>query len=217
MATKKTYNPVYIEGRTIAKSWWGQAWCKNLELYADYENRINRGKSYVRGGKVIHLEIKDGTVSAKVQGTRIRPYNITVDICPVSKSTWERITNACRNKIGSLAELVEGSFPVEFSELFTQKGCGLFPSPKEIAFSCSCPDWAYMCKHVAAVLYGIGARFDEDPLLFFALRGVNVNELIRKSIDDKVESMLKSAGRKTERTLDDVDLQSIFGSDIAHY
>ena len=211
---KIIYNPIYIEGRKIAKSWWGEAWCKNLELYADYENRIARGKTYVRNGSVIHLAIEGGSVTAKVQGSRSRPYDIKVDIQPISKSDWERIKKICQNKIGSLAELAEGKFPVEFAELFTQKNSGLFPSPREIKFSCSCPDWAYMCKHVAAVLYGIGARFDDDPLLFFTLRGINVNDLIKKSINDKVDNMLKSAGRKTERTLDNVDVCSLFGDDI---
>lgn len=215
MARPKTVKkPIIVEGRIIAKSWWGQAWCKNLELYADFENRIARGKSYVRGGRVIHLEIDGGTVTAKVQGTRSRPYNVTVKIAPMNDGNWEKIKLSCQNKIGSLSELAKGSFPVEFAELFTQKGSGLFPSPKEIGFGCSCPDWAYMCKHVAAVLYGIGARFDDDPMLFFSLRGIDVSDLIKKSIDEKVDSMLKSVGSKTDRTLDDIDIQSLFGGDI---
>lgn len=212
--TKLIYNPIIIEGRTISKSWWGQAWCHNLESYADYSNRINRGKSYVRAGNVIHLDIANGTVIAKVQGSRVRPYNVKVTILPMSEKNWVKIKSVCNNKIESLSELVKGNFPSEFSELFTQKSCGLFPSPNEIKFECSCPDWAFMCKHVAAVLYGIGVRLDDDPTLFFKLRNIEVGELIKKSIDDRVESMLASTGKKTSRTLNETDIIKLFGDDI---
>ncbi|MEA4833088.1 MAG: hypothetical protein VB118_10805 [Oscillospiraceae bacterium] len=214
--TKKMagYNPICIKGRAIAKSWWGQAWCNNLELYADYVNRIARGKAYVRNGSVIHLAIEGGTVTAKVQGSKARPYNVSVNISPMSVPDWDRIKCLCQNKIGSLTELAEGKFPAEFAVLFTQKNSRLFPSPKEIKFSCSCPDWACMCKHVAAVLYGIGARFDDDPMLFFTLRGIDVNDLIKRSINDKVNTMLASAGKRTERTLENIDICALFGDDI---
>jgi len=96
-------------------------------------------------------------------------------------------------------------------ELFTKKGSGLFPLPKEIHFNCSCPDWAYMCKHVAATLYGIGVRFDKDPTLFFSLRDINFTELLKKSVAEKMNSMLKNADAVTKRVIRDMDTYELFG------
>ena len=202
--------PVIIEGK-IANTWWAQAWNKNLESYADYSNRIGRGRSYVKGGYVIDLSIAPGKVQALVQGTRAKPYEITVEIDPLAPKKWDSIVKRCSHKIENLEKLASGSFPQEFIELFTNKGEGLFPSPKEIHFSCSCPDWAYMCKHVAAVLYGIGARFDNDPTLFFLLREIDFSELLKKSVDEKMKNMLKNAGNITERVMNDVNTYELFG------
>ncbi len=203
--------PVIIEGRTIAKSWWGKAWNLNLESYADYENRIDRGKSYVRSNMVLDLKITKGLVKAKVQGSRKKPYDVEISIDTLSKAKWEQVTALCNNSIESLEQLVEGKFPNELDVLFKEKKYGLFPSPKEIHFDCSCPDWASMCKHVAAVLYGIGARLDLNPMIFFELRDVDSQELIRKSVEQKLESMLKNAGKKSKREIADKDISDIFG------
>lgn len=203
--------PVVIQGNKIAKTWWGMAWNKNLESYADYSNRIARGKSYVKNGFVMDLQIQAGTVTALVSGSGARPYSVTVTIEPLEEQKWESIVKACGHKIGSIGELAEGKFPKALEEIFTLKGKGLFPAPKEIKFSCSCPDWAYMCKHVAAVLYGIGARFDEDPLLFFKLRQIEVEQLLKKSVEEKMNRMLKNADKKSQRALEDVDLNQLFG------
>jgi len=202
--------PVIIDGK-LAKTWWAQSWNKNLEGYADYANRIGRGRSYVKNGCVLDLSIAPCEVHALVQGSRAKPYEVTVTIEPLSKPKWEKIAKQCGHKISNLEELVSGKFPKEFMELFTERGAGLFPSPKEISFSCSCPDWAYMCKHVAAALYGIGARFDSDPTLFFLLRDIDFTELLKKSVDEKMKSMLKNAGKPTGRVMNDVDTFELFG------
>jgi len=202
--------PVVIDGK-LARTWWAQAWNRNLESYADYSNRIGRGRSYVKSGAVLDLTIAPGEVRALVQGSRAKPYDVAVIIDPLEKQRWETITQRCSRKITNLEDLASGKFPTELVELFTDKGDGLFPSPKEIKFSCSCPDWATMCKHVAAVLYGIGARFDEDPTLFFLLRDIEFTELLRKSVDEKMNRMLKNAGTVTTRTLTDVDIPGLFG------
>ena len=202
--------PVIIDSK-LAKTWWAQAWNRNLEGYADYSNRIGRGRSYVRSGAVLDLQIAPGEVRAIVQGSRVKPYDITVKINPLPKAKWNAITKQCSHKIASLEELASGKFPKEFMELFTNRGDGLFPSPKEISFNCSCPDWASMCKHVAAVLYGIGARFDTDPMLFFLLRDVSFAELLKKSIDDRMQSMLKNAGKPTQRVMEGADIKKLFG------
>jgi uncharacterized Zn finger protein len=203
--------PVVIEGSKIAKTWWGNAWNKNLEAYADYSNRIGRGRSYIRNGFVLDLQINSNAVTAIVAGSRGNPYDIKVTIEALSASKWKKITEICGRSIANIDQLVQGKFPKELEMLFTQKGEGLFPSPKEIKFSCSCPDWAYMCKHVAAVLYGIGARFDEDPTLFFKLRNIEIEALIKKSIEEKMENMLKNSGKTTQRVIKDADISGLFG------
>jgi uncharacterized Zn finger protein len=159
--------PVILDGSTLARTWWGKSWNRNLERYADYSNRIGRGKSYVRHGAVLDLKIEGGRVTALVQGTRAKPYEVVINIAPVKKVNWDQIRKQCQDELRSLTDLVAGRFPKELGEIFLAEGKGLFPTPGEISFDCSCPDWASMCKHVAATLYGVGARLDEDPLLFY--------------------------------------------------
>lgn len=206
--------PVIIEGRVIAKSWWGKAWNENLESYADYSNRIGRGRSYVRNGAVLDLQISKGRVEAQVQGSTSKPYKITIRIDELSQKKWEQLTKLCNNRIDTMEQLAEGKFPKELEGMLKERKYGLFPSPKEIHFDCSCPDWADMCKHVAAVLYGIGARLDENPLLFFELRGIDGARLIKKSMESKVESMLKNAGKKSKREIPKDELQELFGMEF---
>jgi uncharacterized Zn finger protein len=203
--------PVIIEGRTLAKNWWGKAWNLNLESYADYSNRIARGKSYVRSNTVLDLKIHRGKVLALVQGSGSKPYKIEIRIDTLPSEKWEQVTELCNHRIDSLEQLIEGKFPEELEVLFTDKKYGMFPSPKEIHFDCSCPDLASMCKHVAAVLYGIGARLDSNPMLFFELRDLDGHELVRKSMEQKLESMMKNAGKKSKREIADGDISDIFG------
>lgn len=203
--------PIILEGRILAKSWWGKAWNLNLESYADYENRIARGRSYVRNNMVLDLKITKGKVKAKVQGSMSKPYDVEILIDALSSEKWEHVTALCNNRIDSLEQLIEGKFPKELDVLFKDKKYGIFPSPKEIHFDCSCPDWASMCKHVAAVLYGIGTRLDSNPMLFFELRDIDSQELVRKSVEQKLESMLKNTGKKSKRAIADNDISDIFG------
>ncbi|WP_343248600.1 SWIM zinc finger family protein [Diplocloster hominis] len=203
--------PVLIEGNTIARSWWGKAWNKNLESYADYANRISRGKSYVRNHAVLDLQIREGSVEALVQGTGSKPYVIEVDIDVLGDERWRQVVKLCNHRIDSVEKLVEGKFPRELEVIFTEKEYGMFPSPKEIHFSCSCPDYAYMCKHVAAVLYGVGARLDEDPMLFFTLRRVDIQDLIRRSVESRMDAMLKNAGKKSGRAMSETEMHDVFG------
>jgi len=206
--------PVVIEGRTLARTWWGKSWNSNLECYADYSNRIERGRSYVRNCAVLDLQIKPGLVESLVQGTGSNPYEIRIEIKTLKKKTWGSIKKACQGGFDSLQELMNGKFPESLSNIFTDKKTGLFPSPKEISFDCSCPDWAYMCKHVAATLYGIGARLDSEPELFFTLRGVEVKDLVSGAVKDKTSEMLKKARKKTPKVMADSDLSEIFGIDL---
>lgn len=207
----KDLEPVLIEGNKIALTWWGQSWNRNLESYADYSNRISRGKSYVRNHAVLDLRMDHNHVTALVQGSGSRPYTIVVTIDELEEERWNKIIELCDKRIDSVEKLAEGRFPKELEVLFMEHKYGLFPSPKEIHFDCSCPDYAYMCKHVAAVLYGIGARLDNNPLLFFELRNVDYKALIKKSVENKLESMLKNAGKKSGRAISEDQAHDIFG------
>ncbi len=206
--------PVVIEGRTLAGTWWGKSWNSNLECYADYSNRIERGRSYVRNYAVLDLQIKPGLVESLVQGSDSNPYEIRIEIKTLKKKTWGDIKKACQGEFDSLQELMNGKFPESLSNIFTDTKSGLFPAPKEISFDCSCPDWAYMCKHVAATLYGIGARLDSKPELFFTLRGVEVKDLVSGAVKDKTSEMLKKARKKSPKVMADSDLSEIFGIDL---
>src|ERR1700716_2302166 len=159
----QSVSPVTIEGRAIAKSFWGKSWCTNLERYSDYENRLPRGRSYVRNGSVVDLKLAKGEVLALVQGSSL--YKIKITIEPTAKKRWKSICQDCTGSIDSLVELLQGRMAKSVMDRVCREGDGLFPAPKEIKLSCSCPDWADMCKHVAAAHYGVGARLDESPRL----------------------------------------------------
>lgn len=206
--------PVILQGSTLARTWWGKSWNKNLERYADYRNRIGRGKSYVRHGAVLDLKIENGRATALVQGTRAKPYEVIIRITPVKKANWNQIKKQCQGELSSLSDLLAGKFPKVLGEIFLAEGKGLFPTPKEISFDCSCPDWASMCKHVAATLYGIGARLDEDPLLFFTMRQADTEELIARAVEGKTGELLAKAEKKSSRVIDDNDLSGLFGIDM---
>lgn len=202
--------PIILSGCTIAKRWWGKAWCDNLERYADYYNRIGRGKRYVRGGCVIDLKIQRGEIRALVQGSRKSPYRVSVSIAPLPEERCRKLLERCGRKPENIQALLSGDFPKEMKELFFAEG-GLFPDPSEICFDCSCPDWASMCKHVAAALYGVGARLDEEPMLFFELRGIDAGQFVDIVLANKVEALLQNANRKSSRALDDGDISGLFG------
>lgn len=206
----KKLEPIIIHGRSVVSSWWGKAWCDNLERYADYESRLDRGKRYVRTGAVIDLKIQKGKILSRVQGTRKTPYKVEIRISPLSEEKCQMVIQRCSKKLENLEAFLQGNFPEEMKELFQGKD-GLFPSPKEISFNCSCPDWAIMCKHVAATLYGIGARFDENPLLFFELRGIDVNRFIDVTLANKVEAMLANSEKVTNRVMEDEEIKELFG------
>ena len=192
----------------------GKAWNKNLESYADYSNRIGRGRIYVRSNMVIDLQINKNKINGLVQGTAASPYSVQILIDPLNRQIWQNILKECQGKIEELDELLEGKFPKLLAEIFTKQRTGLFPAPKEISFYCSCPDSAYMCKHVAAVLYGVGARLDIYPALFFELRDVNMSDLITEVIQSKTSELIKKASKKGKRVIDDKNLSVIFGIEL---
>lgn len=202
--------PVLIEGRAIVQTFWGKAWCDNLERYSDFANRLPRGRTYVRNGSVIDLRIAPGIIQGLVSGSEI--YKVAVKVTPVTKARWKSICTDCAGAIDSLVELLQGRFSNGVMERICRQNTGLFPSPREIKLSCSCPDWADTCKHVAAVLYGIGARFDQQPELLFRLHEVDEEELIAKA--GRALPLAKE-GPAASKVLGSEDLSAIFGLDMA--
>ena len=205
----RAISPVVIEGRTIARNFWGKAWCENLERYSDYANRLPRGRTYVRNGSVVDLQIERGQVRAMVSGSDI--YTVKIDIGTVSQARWKAICKDCLGSVGSLVELLQGKLSKNVMERVCREGDGLFPSPREIKMTCSCPDWADMCKHVAAVLYGAGARLDIAPDLLFTLRGVDRSELI---VGAGADLPMTRTGVATERILAEDDVAALFGVEM---
>jgi uncharacterized Zn finger protein len=203
-------SPVVIEGRTIATTFWGEAWCDNLERYSDFANRLPRGRTYVRNGSVVDLQVTPGRVTALVSGSTM--YDVKVTVAPVPRGRWTAICKDCSGAIDSLVELLQGRFSTGVMTRLCEEKTGLFPSPKDILFTCSCPDWASMCKHVAAVLYGIGARLDHQPELLFTLRKVDQQDLIAKA---GLDLSMTRTGPVGAKVLESDDLSEMFGIEMA--
>ncbi len=176
MTTGEAIAPIPPFRGALAKNFWGQAWCENLERYSDYANRLPRGRTYVRNGSIIDLRIMPGRVTAQVMGSRL--YRVEVAIKTLPQATWKTILADCAGSLGSLVDLLRGKLSKAVMERVARPNDGLFPSPHEIRLACSCPDWAGMCKHVAATLYGVGTRLDLQPEMLFILRDVDASELI---------------------------------------
>ena len=206
----KTASPVVLDGRTIASTFWGKAWCDNLEAYSDYANRLPRGRSYIRNGSVVDLQISQGKVTALVAGSEL--YKIEIKIKPLAASLWKFIQTECAGKIDSLIELLQGKLSSSVMQIVTRPERGLFPAPKEIDLDCSCPDWADLCKHVAASLYGVGARLDQKPELLFLLRGVDPSELISRA--SAAEAVRQAAPAKGVPQMADKELAEVFGIEL---
>jgi len=202
---KCALRPVKLTGRTIAKTFWGKAWCDNIESYRDYAYRLERGRRYVRSGSVIDLAIEKGSVRALVCGSGRNPYEVTIDIRTMPQAKWDGLVKRMTGKISSLMALAAGKLPKELLEDFCNAETGLFPKPNEIRFSCDCPDGAVCCKHVAAVLYGIGARLDAEPELFFTLRGVDPQSIV------SAESVVDTLTADASSELASSDLGDVFG------
>ena len=197
--------PIEIEGRTIARSFWGKRWCEHLESFSDYANRLPRGRTYVRNGSVCHLAIQPGRIDAIVSGSEL--YDVTIRIDRLKAAVWKSVRTRCSGQIGSMLELLQGKLSRQVMGVVTDRERGLFPKPGEIGFDCSCPDWASMCKHVASVLYGVGSRLDDLPESLFLLRGVDTAELI-------ATEMALPGDAATDDALADGALAGIFGIDL---
>lgn len=201
--------PVELNGRKIATTFWGEAWCNHLESFSDYANRLPRGRTYVRNGSVCHLEIRKGEILANVAGSEL--YDVRIRIQALPRKKWTAMKRRCTGQVGSLLELLQGKLSEHVMAAVTDRKEGLFPLPREISLSCDCPDWAVMCKHVAAVLYGVGARLDRTPELLFKLRGVDHEELIASDAEVAVTA---ATSRGRSKRLADGELSDVFGIDL---
>jgi len=200
----RVLEPVRLEGQRIASSFWGKEWCKNLESYMDFSNRLPRGRTYVRSGAVLDLRLGAGQIDALVAGSSL--YEVSVQIDKLARKRWGAVIKRCAGRIDSVVGLLQGRLSETVLEALVDRRAGLFPAPEEIDFTCSCPDVALLCKHVAAVLYGVGARLDKKPELFFTLRRVALEELVARSA-------LRRAPRAKE-ALDTGSLEGIFGIEL---
>jgi len=207
---KRTPEPVLLTSgrRHVATTFWGRAWCENLERYADFANRLPRGRTYVRNGSVLDLAIGKGKVEAYVAGSEL--YTVTIRISPLAKARWRRVVSRCTGRIGSLVGLLRGELSADVLNALCDAKEGLFPEPREISLECSCPDWAEVCKHVAAVLYGVGSRLDHKPELFFVLRQVDQSELISSATTGAASR--RRPGKTKQLAAD--KLADVFGIDI---
>lgn len=206
-----TLSPVVAGRGAIARTFWGKAWCDNLERYSDFANRLPRGRTYVRNGAVIDLAIEQGVVKAQVVGSSL--YHVEVSVAALAATQWRAICTDCAGSIESLIELLQGRLSRAVMERICQPRTGLFPDPPSIKFSCSCPDWAVMCKHVAAVLYGVGVRLDAEPELLFVLRRVEAKALVEHASKGlaRPEGRAPAAGKRLETA----DLSALFGIELA--
>ena len=200
--------PVTITGSKIASSFWGKAWCDHLKYYADYDNRVGRGRTYLRNGKIFDLTIKKGTIRGVVAGNGNRPYRVKIDIDPLED---QRLVRQMSGHLDSLEVLASGQFPKKLAEQFLTSDNGLFPDINALHLHCTCPDWAYMCKHVSAVLYGVGTKLDHEPLLLFELRGIDTATFIKKSVEEKMTNLLQNAENvQSDRIINDEHIFDFF-------
>ncbi|MDD2391628.1 MAG: hypothetical protein PHU94_01660 [Bacilli bacterium] len=210
LSKKGEINPIVIEGRTIAKNWWGKAWCGYLKKYADYDNRIDRGRSYVSNGFIIDFKALDNKIYALIQGSRIKPYEVIIAFDKVSSETIQNLKDSLLQNIENIEDLLSGNFPKELGSKFLESE--LFPKPeKEISFSCSCPDYAYLCKHVSCTLYGLGALLDKNPEVLFSLRGIKLEELISSKLQEDVDNIIEEIKNEDkDNVLSEVEAAKLF-------
>lgn len=182
---------------SIGETWWSKRWIGVLESF-NMGARLTRGRSYARRGQVVSIDVEKGEVIAKVQGTRRKPYAVKIQLKPLSDKNWDKVADAMTSKAIFVAKLLAGEMPQNIEEAFAQAEVSLFPQKgRELITSCSCPDWANPCKHIAAVYYLLAERFDEDPFLIFKLRG-RTKEEITKTLREKRTEVQPEAAAESE-------------------
>ena len=162
----------------FGSSWWARRWIQTLEEFR-IGTRLGRGRSYARRGQVISIDVEPGAVAAKVQGSRKRPYNVSIGVRTISLPDWERLQEVMAEQPIIAASLLSGRMPENIEDAFRSVGLSMFPNREDdLETECSCPDWSNPCKHVAAVYLLLGEEFDRDPFLIFRLRGMDREDLL---------------------------------------
>lgn len=210
LSKKENIEPLLYYNVKKEKAWWAIKWEENIASYSDLENRISRGKSYVKNGFVIDFKITEGKIDALVMGTRAKPYSVKITIDKLSASNEKKLKDVIKGKISNVESFIKGDFPKGLENILLDTKYGLFPKSSEIDFSCSCPDGAYMCKHVAAVLFGVSSKLTENPLLFFTLRGVNVDELVKSAVNNAMDTLLVNSNIKSDTKVSEEDALTMF-------
>ncbi len=178
----------------FATSWWASRWIAALERLVD-PGRLTRGRTYARQGQVVKLEVQPGAVDAMVQGSRPSPYRVTIRVAPLADPEWHRVADTLAERAIYGAKLLAGEMPDDIEEAFAAAGASLFPGVRtDMVASCSCPDYADLCKHSAAVCYLLGERFDEDPFLMFELRGRSREDILTELRNRRAPAPDRPAG-----------------------
>ena len=172
----------------FGQSWWAKRWIAVLESF-QIGARLGRGRSYARKGQVLSVDISEGQIAAKVQGSRPKPYEVSIKVKTLSKADWKKLAETFSQQAIFAAKLLAGEMPQNIEDAFKQTKLSLFPAKLgDLATNCSCPDWSNPCKHIAAVYYLLGEEFDRDPFLVFRLRGIEREELVRLIGQGEAES-----------------------------
>lgn len=214
-AAGENLEPVVPASRkNLSTTFWGQAWNRNLVAYSDYESRLPRGRTYLRSGKVLGLQVKAGEITSLVIGTRL--YEVQIRIKPLAEEKWVQLQQLLRGKISDVVELLSGELSDDVMRTVTDLEHGLFPSDREIKFSCTCPDAAGLCKHVAATFYAVGCLLDDQPQKLFTLRGLDPTDLIG-TLQDTIAQLTDGSSHSPARAeaLADEDLSALFGIDLS--
>jgi len=201
--------------RAFGKTWWAKKWIEALEILGrDYSNRLPRGRTYARRGAVKDLVITPGEVMARVQGTRRTPYRVKIRLKALTDKQWQKVVKVLAERAIFAAKLLSGEMPPNIDEVFNSCGLSLFPAKaNELETSCSCPDWANPCKHIAATHYVLAEVFDRDPFLLFELRGRTKEKVLEelraaRSLQDSAEEESLAVREKEileKMAIDDLD------------
>ena len=196
--------------RDLSTTFWGQAWNRNLMAYSDYESRMPRGRSYFRSGKVLGMKVEPGLITSVVAGSRV--YDVEIQIARLAEKDWKHLQKRCLGKITDVMDLLAGDLSDDVMREVTDLKTGLFPSSDQIMLSCSCPDWAGMCKHAAATLYAVGSLLDDNPRHLFTLRNVDPQVLIG-TLEQLIDALIDTTQPASDRhaALEGMDLGDIFG------
>jgi len=175
---RKPANGIKAQSKKFGQTWWASKWLAALERLVD-SARLGRGRSYARSGQVLNIDITPGRVESRVQGSRPSPYQVQIEIKPLSNKEWDKVADAMASQAIFAAKLLAGEMPQDIEEAFKQAGVNLFPASRgDLKTQCSCPDSSNPCKHIAAVYYLLGEQFDADPFLIFRLRGKSKDDIM---------------------------------------